>query len=161
LARAEWERVLAKGVMALELHIPGGGGLTPDACRDSMQRAAEFFSRYFPDRLPVAICCGSWIYNPDLERFLPTDANLVRHLREAYLFPYPSGGYDGLWFVFLQDAFDPRTAPRDTRLRRAILDFMAAGNDWRCGGMFVLMEHVRHLGTQHYRSHWPPAGVGL
>ncbi|MFA6108189.1 MAG: acyltransferase domain-containing protein [Candidatus Latescibacterota bacterium] len=161
LPLSEWEGVLTQGDSCLQVHIPAGGGLSPAACADSLHRAVEFFARHFPQEPARAIVCGSWIYNPDLERFLPGDANLVRHLRELYLYPIPSGGSDGLWFVFLQDPFDPATAPRQTSVQRAILDFLAQGHGWRCGGMFLLLDHVRHYGTQHYRAQWPVAGLGI
>ncbi len=159
LERADWELALTAGDTCLQLHIPAGGGLTPQACAESFQRAVAFFARHFPDRPAAAIVCGSWIYNPDLEEILPPDANLVRHLREVYLYPIPSGGTDGLWFIFLQDAFDPATAPRRTSVQRAILGHLEQGKPWRCGGMFMLTEHVRHYGTEHYRSCWPALGL--
>lgn len=159
LALADWERVLTRGDHCLQVHIPAGGGLSPAACVDSLSRAVEFFARHFPAEPAGAIVCGSWIYNPDLEVFLPEDANLVRHLSEVYLYPIPSGGTDGLWFVFLQDPFDPATAPRRTSVQRAVLDFVTRGNPWRCGGMFLLTDHVRQYGTRYYRSRWPVADL--
>jgi hypothetical protein len=161
LPAAEWQRVLAKGDAILQVHIPAGGGMLPDACNESMRLAVDFFTQQFADRPAVAIQTASWIYNPDLEEILPGDANLVRHLRETYLYPIPSGGSDGLWFVFLHEPIDPKTSPRDTSLQRAILDWIEEGNDWRCSGMFVLTSDAVHLGTQHYRRRWPPAGLGL
>ncbi len=159
LPPAQWERVLTQGDLCLQVHIPAGGGLSPEACRDSLQQAVAFFARHFPTEPARAIVCGSWIYNPDLERFLPGDAHLVAHLREVYLYPIPSGGSDGLWFIFLQDAFEMATAPRRTRLQRAVLDFLAAGNPWRCGGMFMLIDEVPAYGTQPYRRQWPVVGL--
>ncbi|OGV64989.1 MAG: hypothetical protein A3K18_32880 [Lentisphaerae bacterium RIFOXYA12_64_32] len=162
LSRTDWKRILGRGDWILQIHIPAGGAMTRDDVNHSLRRAAEFFASHFPDK-PVATiqCTGSWIYNPDLERFLPADANLVLHLRDVYLYPIASGGTDGLWFIFFQDPFDPASAPRDTRLQRAVLDWLGAGNTWRAGGMFVLPEHVRRLGTTSYRDRWPPQGLGL
>ncbi|MDH7571898.1 MAG: hypothetical protein QHJ73_20145, partial [Armatimonadota bacterium] len=67
----------------------------------------------------------------------------------------------GLWFLFFQDQFDPATAPRETSVQRAVLQFLEAGNIWRGGGMFYLTDDLEHFGTQYYRRRWPPAGLGL
>ena len=154
LPLARWERVLGKGEMTLDMHIPAGGGMSPALCGDSMRRATAFFRETFPDKPFRSITCFSWLFNTQLEQILPPDANLVQYQRELYLFPTPSGGRDGLWFIFLKDDFDPATLPRDTRLRRAVADFLAAGNQWRGGGMFFLTDDLDRFGTQHYRTHW-------
>ena len=58
------------------------------------------------------------------------------------------GPTSGLWFLFLQEVFDAATAPRDTSLQRAVLDYLAAGHTWRGGGMFFLVEHLDRFGTR-------------
>ncbi len=157
LPHSTWERVLAKGDLTLDMHIPAGGGMTPERCADSMRRAVTFFRKHFPDRPFASITCGSWIFNTQLDGILPPTANLVAYQRELYLYPIPSGPTSGLWFFFFQEPFDPATAPRDTALQRAVLDFLATGATWRVGGMFFLVQHLDRYGTQYYRSHWPPA----
>ena len=153
-----WQKVLAKGDPVLSMHIPAGGQMTPEACADSMRRAAEFFPRHFPQHLPAAFVCRSWLFNTQLEEILPSTANLVAFQRELHLYPIPSDPLEGMWFIFLQGKFDAATAPRDTALQRAILDWMARGNTWRGGGgMFILAQDVARYGTQQYRLRWPPA----
>jgi hypothetical protein len=150
-----WPCVLQKDRIVLEMHIPAGGGMTPAACAESFQRAVAFFRQHFPQASPAAIVSGSWIFSPVLEYFMPADANLVRFVRELYLFPVQSGLHDGLWFIFFQDKFDPATALRDTWLQRTMLDYITAGKRWRAGGMFMLLDDVPRFGTRVYRSRWP------
>lgn len=158
LPRAAWRQVLGREHAVLQMHIPGGGGMTPERCAESMRGAVEFFRHYFPHQPVAAIVCRSWIFNTQLQQILPASANLVRYQRELYLFPTPSGGRDGLYFIFCRDDFDdPSALPRDTSLQRAVADFLAAGSAWRGGGMFMLNEDVPRVGTQHYCSCWPPA----
>ena len=57
----DWQQVLAPGDGVLDTHIPGGGKMGPEACRDTMARALDFFPRYFPERPFVGFACGSWI----------------------------------------------------------------------------------------------------
>jgi hypothetical protein len=154
-----WQRVLAKGDPVIEVHIPFGGGMTPERCADSMRQALEFFPRYFLERVFVGFTCGSWILNPDLAELYSPTSNMVLWQRELYLFPWPSNGKAGLFFLFGEDDVDTATAPRDTSIRRAVLDHLAAGRPLRNGGMFLLTEDFPHFGTQYYRTHWPPAGL--
>ena len=48
--------------------------------------------------------------------------DMVLWQQELYLHPIPSGDRSGLVFVFGKDDIDLNTAPRDTSLRRALLD---------------------------------------
>lgn len=159
LPHDQWRRVLATGDPVLDTHIPGGGGLTPERCHDTMRRALEFFPRYFPERPFVGFGCGSWILNPELEWIYSPTSNMVLWQRELYLFPIPSGPRSGLFFVFGRDDVDSATAPRDTSLRRALLEQLERGGRLIGGGMFFLKDDFEHFGTQFYRSHWPPSAL--
>jgi hypothetical protein len=148
---AEWQPALCKGDWVLDMHIPAGGGMEPEAVHASWRRAAEFFPRHFPETLPKAYVCWSWIYNPNLGEILPPGSNLVRNIQEAYLLPVASSPDDGLSFFFYQDRFDPLTAPRKTSLQRAVLAYLERGGRWRCGAMFYLMDDLDKLGQRHYQ----------
>jgi hypothetical protein len=161
LPQPVWECVLKEGDPTLDMHIPAGGGMTLERCGDSMRRAVSFFERFFPDTPCRAIRCASWIFNTQFEQIALSSDNLVRYQRELYLYPTPSNGRDGLWFIFLQENLEPAALPRDTSLRRGVADFLLAGHTWRGGGMFFLTEHLEQFGSQYYRSRWPPSGLGL
>jgi hypothetical protein len=158
LPLADWQRVLGKGDPMLQMHIPAGDRFTPEECVETMRQAVNFFSRHFPDRSPAAITCRSWMFSPHLEDLLPPSSNLVSCLREFYLHPI-EGGYGGLWYLFMQDELDPATAPRQTSLQRGVLDWLAKGNLWHDGGMFILADDLDGFGTQQYRRSWPPEGL--
>ncbi len=149
---AEWEPVLGPGSWVLDMHIPAGGKMTPEACRESMMRARSFFSQYFPDQPPHAFVCWSWIYSPVLDQILPDESNLVKNMHEAYLFPYPADSEDGLGFVFYQDKIDLTIAPRNTSVQRAFLEYLLAGKTWRAGAMFFLLDDLDDYGTKVYRN---------
>lgn len=155
LPLSDWERVLSPGDRIMEVHIPAGGNMTPERCRESMQQALDFFPRHFPDKPFVGFACYSWILDPHLAEIYRPDANMVLWQRELYLFPVPSGNRSGLYFVFGQDDVDPDTAPRDTSMRRALLDHLAAGGGVISGGMFLLSEDFARFGSQVYRGQWP------
>ena len=123
--------------------------MTVERCRASMRQALEFFPRYFPDKPFVGFACGSWILNPELDRIYRPDSNMVLWQRELYLYPLANhpNSRSGLHFVFGTNDVDPATAPRDTSLRRALLDHLDAGGRLLGGGMFLLLEDfVWHAG---------------
>ncbi len=146
-----WERILAPGDPILEIHIPAGSRMDFDACGDSLHQAADFFPRYFPDRPFQGFCCASWLLNTQFQEWLSSDSNMVRFQREFYLFPIFSGGRSGFDRIFGRDIQDLSTAPRDTRLRRAVLDHLQSGGYLRGGGALLFVEDLA-WGTQVYLS---------
>jgi hypothetical protein len=59
-----------------------------------------------------------------------------------------------LHFIFGSGDVDLKTAPRDTSLRRALLDHVAADGRLIGGGMFLLLEDFQYYGEQVYRNQW-------
>jgi hypothetical protein len=149
LSHQEWQPILKPGDPILELHIPRGGPLDVELCKRSLKEALEFFPRHFPDRPFVAFSCWSWILDPQLQAMLPETSNLVHFQREMYLLPVPSEEDDNLDFLFGLAPFDLQSAPRDTTLRRAVLDHLLAGRHLYAGGG-VLFPQDLHRGPQVY-----------
>lgn len=147
-----WKRVLAKGDTILEMHIPEGGWMTLEKIAESLRQTVPFFSKHFPDQPFQAISTTSWIFNTQIAELQLSSNNLVAFQQQLYLFPVRSTGRDGLWFIFLQDEFDPKTAPRKTSLQREVLRYLEEGHRWRSGGMFILTRHLDRFGTQYYRT---------
>jgi len=153
LQKGDWELVLREGDTILEIHIPRGKTLSTQECRDSFQSAFGFFAVHFPEQKISASCCHTWFFTPQLQKILPATSSIVNFQREFYLFPFP-GGPGFLWtFVFGEKYPDPATAPRDTSLRRAVLDWLARGDE-----LFDLPGVMFHspdtYGAQPYMSRW-------
>ncbi len=149
LPAAEWQPALRRGNTVLDLHIPPDDPFTVEDCRESMLQAHAFFARHAPGRPFKAAFCHTWFFTPQLQKLLPPESNLVRFQREFYLFPF-AGGPGFLWsYVFGEQVQNPALAPRDTSLRRAVLDWLAAG-----GELFDLPGVAFHppeaWGTQPY-----------
>ena len=153
LARAEWECLLRPGDPVLDIHIPRYAPLTVEACRDSLRRAFDFFPAQYPQRPFKATFCHTWFFTAQLQQILPLESNIVSFQREFYLFPFP-GGPGFLWsFVFSETEFDPAKAPRDTSLRRAVLDWLGAGKElFDLPGM--LFHSPEEWGSQPYMTAW-------
>jgi hypothetical protein len=145
LARAEWHEVLTENDPVLHVHIPEGGKMSHELCLESYRQALDFFPRYFPDTGFKAFACGSWLLSPQFRQLLPESSNIVRFLNDYDLFPLKSKEEWTFARVFGAPQIDPATAPRDTTLRRAILDFMAEGHRMIAAGGFILREDARNL----------------
>lgn len=132
---ALWKPVLSAHSFCIHLHIPGGGGMTPELADSSFRQAIGFFRTYF-HREVEAIFCTSWILNPDWQRVLP-ESNLTKLQKKLYLYP---GGVDplcGLFFVFGRTDTDFASYPADTSLRRAFHQIWADGGTLRPGSMVL------------------------
>lgn len=147
----KWECVLQKGDFVIDMHIPGGGGLTLEACGDSMRQVAAFTERFFPEKKARVFYCSSWLFNTLFEQKLP-NSNITKFMQQLYLFPVTSGVCDGCRFVFCRDYDDWSQAPRDTSLRRVMVDELTSVGYLRSGGMFYLVDDLDAFGTGYYRS---------
>jgi hypothetical protein len=146
-----WEQVLAPGAQILDVHIPEDGRMEHDRCGASFAQALDFFPRHFPELPPaLAFTCGSWLLDHQYTRILPESANIVRFLREFYLAPLCSDDSEPFRRVFAGKPDDLSSAPRDTRLRRAVLDFTLAGNRLHMASGFMLVEGFA-WGSQRYQ----------
>ena len=122
-----------RGDPALGVHIPGGGGLTPEACDASFAQARLFYERHFSREQYRIAECGSWLLDEQLAEYLPADSNIVRFQRRFTLVAGESWPADDeiVAFVFGR----PRPAsldslPRRTTLERAIVQHLREGRHW-------------------------------
>ncbi len=154
LPAAEWSPVLEPGDFTPGIHIPGGGGMTPEICRESLKEALRFYAAYFPEKRVKAFVCSSWIFNPDWERLLP-GSNLAKFQRSCYLYPQRSNGREGLFFLFGREHGEYADYPRDNSVRRAMLGILESGGRLRSEGMFLLPEELEKFDAEPYRTGRP------
>ena len=145
----EWQKILCQGDCVLSMHIPSGGGMTPEKSLDSFRKAFAFFRKYFPDKFYPAIVCKSWIGNPQFLELLP-QSNLAKLMRNARLFPLPSSGIDGIHFIFGWEMVkkygtDYGKYPHDNSIRRAMLSVLERGESLRLGGMLFFEDELDHF----------------
>ena len=121
----------APGEWVLSVHIPRSGPLTPPSVDDAFAAATDFFARYFPEYPTREFTCQSWMLDPQLATLVP-ESNLADFQQRWRLFgDSQPGDPDVFFFVFnRRGPVDPETLPRDTTLRRAIAEGLAAGQHW-------------------------------
>ncbi len=155
LSKQEWRQIIGPAETVLDMHIPGGVPLTLGSVRDALEQAGPFFEQFYPDISFVAFVCDSWVFGTQLENMLPADSNIVRLQHEGYLFPDGVGQDDFLAFTFGASTIDLTTAPRDTRLRRAVIEHLQRGGEMRGGGFLFLRRDLPRFGSQLYRHNNP------
>jgi len=127
LPAAEWEETLRPEDPVLDMHIPAEDPLAPEAVRESVRLGREFFPRHFPESPFKAVVCYAWLLDPMLQRILPPSANLPGFQKLFHLFPTWDSEEAAFTRVFGGRPADLATAPRDTGIRRAILDLYLGG----------------------------------
>ncbi len=142
----EWEQLLGNGMGVLDVHIPAGAKMDYDECVESYRLANEFFPKHFPEQKFTGYICTSWLLDPNLQNILPNEANIVRFQKEFYLIPVLSSDNQTFERVFGSKPKDLATVPRDTSLRRAVLDYVLAGNYMHQGFGFMPCDEV---GREH------------
>lgn len=152
-SKDEWEVILEPGDVMIDMHIPGGGGMNPELCRESFAQAFSYFASRYPGKHKPVLISHSWIFNPQFDEHMP-DSNLAKLMRECYLFPHPSNGQDGFYFIFGRYFHRDELAnvPRDNRLKKTMLDLAMSPEQLRCGGMIYFGEDLDDFGNQHYRK---------
>lgn len=149
----EWECAASPWDLVPSLHIPGGGGMTPDSIKASLTDAYEFFKTYFQTEIKIFPCI-SWILNPLWKTEMP-DSNMTKFMLEGFQAPVPGNGCGnhGLFFLFGRADGDPQTYPATTSMQKTVQRILREGKYLRCGIVFFCTDKLEHYGTQYYRNH--------
>ena len=145
-----FESLLTPHEWVPSVHIPGGGGMTPELAGESLRAAVRFFRKQFHKEIRLFVC-ESWILNPAWMELLP-ESNLTKFMRELFLFPAPPETRAGLFFVFGRDDGDFASYPADNSLRRAFHRLYESGGTFRAGGMLLPTDGLDRWGEAIYRS---------
>ena len=133
-------RRMVKGDTYINFHIPSSGVPLTDEVRFASYRAAyPHYKHLFPDGR-VVFGCNSWLLYPRHREFLPKESNILKFLNDFEIVCWEKKHHFGdCWRVFGRYAdLPPEQLPRDTSLRKAYADWLAAGNPSGSGfGFFV------------------------
>ncbi|PYI51414.1 acyltransferase domain-containing protein [Paenibacillus flagellatus] len=126
---AEWEPALERGDVVLDVHIPEGGKMSRDLCRESYGQAIAFAAEHFPEKPFRAFVCASWLLAPQFPGLLPPDSNIVRFQSDYFITPILSDEEQTLERVygFGTKLADLPRVPRDSSLQRIVYDHLTAG----------------------------------
>lgn len=100
LPKNEWTQVYASGDTVLKVHIPEGGKLDPDICRESYRRARELYARSYPEYDFKCYIIGCWMLSPVLKEILSPDSNILSFSAPFTVFPIKNTALDAFLYVF-------------------------------------------------------------
>ena len=123
-----WEPALFPGDTVLDMHIPKDGDFTPDTCRESVAMAEAFFARHFPEITFKGLFCHTWMFTAQLDQFLKPGSHILAFRDEFHRLPV-AGSVNYLWKFVFGEAYTRENAPRDTSLRRAVLEHLDASGE--------------------------------
>ncbi len=131
----EWDKVLTKGDNVLNIHIPAGEPMTPEACIESFNQAKNFFPKYFPDYNFRAFVCFSWLLDNQFEHILKPTSNIIKfqHLGQIWSI---GGKSEAIYRVFGHQAREAGidAVPHTSSMQRLIAEFIRSGGILRNGG---------------------------
>lgn len=135
----QWDRVLRAGTNVLDIHIPSGSPMDPEACRRSMDEAGDFFAKYFPEKKFAVYTCVSWLMDNQLADLLPATSNVVRFQQEFYLYPVEEAAAAQTFERVFGKVSETSKLPRETRMQRALVEHLEKGGHFHHGGGFRLL----------------------
>ena len=127
LKKDEWEKVLCYTDYVIKLHIPSGGGLTPEAVDDSLARAREFVATYYPEFEYKGFCCYSWLCDHTVADLVGEDSNIGRFAKRFQPLTVPSNGRSVFRFVYQNANIPFDEIPETTSLGRALKKHYSEG----------------------------------
>lgn len=122
LLKSEWKQVLTNGDPVIALHIPAGGGLSPEIVDETLAKTKDFVAVHYSDIPYKAFVCSSWLVDPQLIALAGEASNIAAFARRFTPMAQKSNGNGVMNFIF----FDPdrriplEELPEDTRLQRAL-----------------------------------------
>ena len=137
----ELEYELTPGCVSL--HIPSDAKLLPELLNESIQKAREFLSEFFPDSIHLPMKCESWLLSPRLKEWLPADSKIIRFQTAFEIEETDPEDNAALEWVFhvaecQRAALDPVRLPEDTSLQRKMkADILAGGITGSARGTLV------------------------
>lgn len=78
IGELEYEMVTFKSKPTISVHIPSDSIMTDENCNDSLDKANDFFKRFFNEFDGCDYICESWLMMPELKKFLKPDSNIIK-----------------------------------------------------------------------------------
>ena len=119
---------IRQGDPVVELHIPRGEKMTPEAVDASLAQGKAFLERYFPEYHYEYLTCISWLLDEKLKEYLPETSNIIRFGNRFHkVFSQESNFL--LRFLFRWDTSEENLAQQvcNTQFQKTIRDAVLRG----------------------------------
>ncbi len=118
---AEQKKKLPSDAPVLNVHIPKGADLSPEAVEKSFAGAADFFGRYFPEHRYRAFICYSWLLYPGNRAFLEPSSNIIRFAERFEIIATARDNKDAVKRIYGKRYRSKGDYPQETSLQRNAL----------------------------------------
>ncbi len=126
LKKSECKKILTKGDAVISVHIPSGGPMTEEACKNDMARGGQMIEAAIGE-VKAFICC-SWLLDPQIPALIGKETNLTRFGARYERAPIKSDGTGVYDYVFLCPKITPvAELPEKTSFAKAVKAHMLAG----------------------------------
>ena len=146
---SEGENSIAPGDPCINLHIPASGALDIAQCLDSLREMVEFSHKFNSDFNFKAIVCYSWLLDPQLQKMLPPDSNIIKFQSLGHIYPLPEHNQDEEVCWRLWGAETARKAlserPCKTTLQKNAIDFLRNGGHFQAGCLVIFRNELPRL----------------
>ncbi|MFC3801907.1 acyltransferase domain-containing protein [Cohnella sp. GCM10012308] len=122
------DRKFAKGDLVLNVHIPAGEPLDPEAALASFARARAFFRG-----VPPVFVCHSWLLYPGLGQVLDPSSNIMQFQRLFEIYELDEASRQAEERIFGAKQDDPAAYDTNTGLQRRAKAFLEAGGKLGAG----------------------------
>ncbi len=130
LRASRWELALAPGDPVLDVHIPEGPPMEPEAVAASLKAAIPFYRDVLGREEERAFTCGSWLMSPALPQILP-GSNLAAFQKRFRIAPYTLRDNQVFERVYGRGFTSWEEMPMETRLQRGVRDWYQSGGSMR------------------------------
>ncbi len=140
------EYTLEKGDFFLRCHIPSGGPLKPELCKESLDRAyALFADRLHNGILPIT--CRSWLLYPGYRDVFGENSNTVKFAENFEIHTTREfEEFEDAWRVFGTENIEKLSElPKDTALQRNFIEYIKSGKPFGDGAGILLYDGKRIL----------------
>ena len=129
LPKNKWRKIVSKGDKVIDLHIPGGGGLTPELVDESLKEIKAFISKHYPEYNYEVFQCWSWLCDPQLIEILGEDTNISKFTARFTPIRVPDDSMPVFRFVFNipHSNFKIEDLPENTTLERKLKKHFLSG----------------------------------
>lgn len=127
LGELEYELSAYEEKKAISIHIPSGSDMSEEKITDSLQRAKDFFGRYFPEYADAIYMCRSWLLYPALQRLLPENSKILRFQNRFKIVETDETVEAYKQWVYKNARLSPEQFPENTSLQRNMKRYILQG----------------------------------
>lgn len=124
----EYEFHEYKGEKVIGLHIPSDANMSKEAVDCSLDQAARFFNKHFPEYKYDKYICDSWLLSPALKPMLSERSNILSFQERFTIVQEKRSDREFIeWLFQVPEDTDYHNLPEETGLQRKVKELLLRG----------------------------------